>query len=540
MATGSTGGAGLSRLRGRLRGGVYRSVNAARPADYAHQDEKVLEEWPVRREFTALSLIHGDDSAWKDSGEPERVIARLAAAMTARPTLLDAVVYAPDKVLDRLLISCGARGEHPPGGALVNTWIALCWTVEAAWQVVTSAGGPADAGGPAIAAEDLAAMRPVAARVRFLLLSEPMRWRGWRKRQWRPFRRGDAWWDWAPDRQFGGGYGVLGRVLGPGSWERLVDTCRAARAEWRDCLDNYQSHRLLRRARPADLEDDLRLILFRHEGWSRPLVLTGRPLAEPAGLTFEDREVIESAVERHLLPRFAIGPVTRLMLDDDQPARRFLRIILAALAAGAALCAAIFAVVLLRVHLALLAAAACYLFICAGVLLPIEGWGRIWLLRMPAAAAVGIIALDSFMPGGWLTSLTPGGRDALPAVWGGRLGWHAAAALAAASFGYLVIEARNHGVAPVRAIARAAAVTVIGALHALMVALIGLIVIAPAFVGSGQELHDMWAHLTPAHARMILFLATAWCLAFGVFTQILWDDQPITAPLAHMRWRREK
>jgi hypothetical protein len=320
----------------------------------------------------------------------------------------------------------------------------------------------------------------------------------------------------------------------------VVDACRAARAEWRDCLDNYQSHRLLRRACPARLEDDLRLVLFRHKGWSRPLVLAGKPLAEPADLTFEDREIIEDSVERHLLPRFAIGPVARLMLDDDNAGRRVLRISLAALVAASALCTVILAVVLLQVHLALLTAAACYAFICAGVLLPVEGWGRIWLLRMPAAAAVGIIALDSFMPGGWLSSLTPGGRDTLPAAWGGRLGWHAAAVLAAASFGYLVIEARNHGVSPVRAIVRALAVTVIGALHALMVALIGLIVIAPAFVGSGQELHDMWAHLTPAHARAILFLATAWCLAFGVFTQILWDDQPITAPLAHLRWRREK
>jgi len=193
MATGSAGGAGLSRLCERLRGGVYRSVNAARAADHAHQDDKVLEEWPPGGEFAALGLIHGGDSTWQDSGEPERVIARLAAAMTARPTLLDAVVYAPDKVLGRLLVSSGARGVPPPGAALVDTWTALCWTVEAAWRVVTGADGQAGAGVQAIAAEDLAAMRPVAARVRFLVLSEPMRWRGWRKRQRGPFRRGDAW-----------------------------------------------------------------------------------------------------------------------------------------------------------------------------------------------------------------------------------------------------------------------------------------------------------------------------------------------------------
>lgn len=534
MAEGSAREASLSGLRGRLCGGVYRPVNETRPADHAHRDDTALEEWPPDGEFAALSLIHGDALPWRNSGEPEGVITRLAAAMAARPALLDAVIYAPDKVLDRLLPACGARGEQPPGSALVDTWIALCWTIEAAWRVVCGANGQDDAGGRAITAEDLAAMRPVAARVRFLVLSEPMRWRGWRKRRRGPFRRGDAWWDWAPDRQLGGN-GVLGRTLGPESWERLIDACRAARAEWRDCLDNYQAHRLLRRACPASLEDDLGFILFRHKSWSRPLVFADKPLAAPADLTFEDREVIEDAVERHLLPRFAVGMVTRLMLDDDQAPYRVLRVALAVLAAAAAVCAVIFAVVLLRVYLALVPAAACYALICAGVVLPIEGWGRMWLLRMPAAAAVGIIALDSFMPGGWPVS----GHDTLSAEWGGKLGWQAATALAIASFGYLVIEARNHGVAPSRAVARAFAVTVIGALHALMVALIGLVVIAPAFVPSGTGLRDMWAHLTPAHARMILFLATAWCLAFGVFTQILWDDQPITAPLAHMRWREK-
>jgi hypothetical protein len=36
---------------------------------------------------------------------------------------------------------------------------------------------------------------------------------------------------------------------------------------------------------------------------------------------------------------------------------------------------------------------------------------------------------------------------------------------------------------------------------------------------------------------MLLVLAAAWCLAVGVFSQILWDDRPITAPLAHLSWR---
>ena len=38
-------------------------------------------------------------------------------------------------------------------------------------------------------------------------------------------------------------------------------------------------------------------------------------------------------------------------------------------------------------------------------------------------------------------------------------------------------------------------------------------------------------------ALTVLALAAALCMAVGVFSQILWDDRPITAPLAHLSWR---
>ena len=81
------------------------------------------------------------------------------------------------------------------------------------------------------------------------------------------------------------------------------------------------------------------------------------------------------------------------------------------------------------------------------------------------------------------------------------------------------------------------AVTAIGGAHALMVSLVGLVAVAPAFVASGQSLAHLWHRPGYGHAGMVLLLATAWCLAVGVFSQILWDDRPITSPLAHMAWR---
>jgi hypothetical protein len=105
------------------------------------------------------------------------------------------------------------------------------------------------------------------------------------------------------------------------------------------------------------------------------------------------------------------------------------------------------------------------------------------------------------------------------------------------SYGYLVVEARNHGVADWASLRRAAAVAAVGAAHALMVSLIGLAVVAPAFVNNGPALASLWRHPSYRHAGMELALATAWCLAVGVFSQILWDDRPITAPLAHLSWQ---
>jgi hypothetical protein len=81
------------------------------------------------------------------------------------------------------------------------------------------------------------------------------------------------------------------------------------------------------------------------------------------------------------------------------------------------------------------------------------------------------------------------------------------------------------------------AVAAIGAGHALMVSLIGLVVVAPAFIANGSSLAVLWRHPGYRHAGLLLALATVWCLAVGVFSQILWDDRPITAALAHLSWR---
>jgi hypothetical protein len=271
--------------------------------------------------------------------------------------------------------------------------------------------------------------------------------------------------------------------------------------------------------RPAQLEQEIADLIFAGDR-PGPLVLSMRPLREDADPTPEDRSVAADCTERHLLPRFALGLVTRMVLYDRHAGWRWTRRLLAAAVAGAALAAVGCAIALLP-HWAAGLAASCYVLLGTGVaVLPAE-WGMVWLLRMPAASAVGAFSLISFFPGAWLGGV-PGG-------------WFAAGTLLAASVGYLLIEVRNHGVARHAAPGRALLVALIGAVHGLLVTLIGLVWIAPAFSSSG--LGALWSHPGYRNAGMILAIGTAWCLTVGVFSQILWDDRPITAPLAHLSWR---
>jgi hypothetical protein len=494
---------GLDGLMARLQQGACRAAQRSRPADWEFRDEITMaNEWPASV-FAPLADIR--DVPWPDPGGPAQAIAALTAALRTAPALLATLLFSPGTVLAHVLASFSRPGTNGDPG-LADAWIALCWAAEGAWDAVTQ-GLPAEAG---YGASDTELLRPLAARLRFLVLSEPMRWRG----------QDGAWWAWEPDQVFGGS-GVLDRALGERSWGLVVGWCQEARRIWQRCLDADQSQPLLSQARPGELEAELQALGFCEQVRRAPLVLSVRPLAEQAPATAEDKAVADEIIERHLLPRFDVAGAAVLGLYDDSHRRRLARTAATATVALTGL-AAVACAASLEIKPAAALAAAFYVLIGAGVVAYGSVWAAPWLLRLPAAAAVGIIALVSILPGGLLG--TP------------HLGWLAALALTAAACGYLVVQARNHGVAG-RSLWRAVAVAAIGAAHALMVSLIGLVVVAPAFVADGGELALTWHHPRYGHAGTVLLLATAWCLAVGVFSQILWDDRPITAPLAHLSWR---
>jgi hypothetical protein len=414
------------------------------------------------------------------------------------------VLFRPEAVLDRLLASAGQQA------GIAGSWIGLSWISEAAWQAITSKLGSSD-----FAIGDRELLVPLAARLRFLALSEPMRWRAEPSRAW-----------WGDESEKIGKSGLVDQVFGEDSGHLLTGRVREARRRWLDCLDAYESHPFLAQATSRELEQELASLIFRHRRGGAPLSLSVRmPLRESAPPTAADLTIISEVTERHFLPRFDLISVGGLAFSDPLRWRRAGRAALGTAAVLAAL-VTVERAAQLDLRAAAVTAAICYVLIGAGSVALGSSWASIWLLRLPAASAVGLFALVSVLPGGWLTTPSPPG------------GWAACVALALAAYGYLAVEARNHGIAPGLALVRSAGVATVGAVHALLVSLIGLIVVAPAFISDGSKLADLWRHPGGyGHAGMLLLLATAWCLAVGVFSQILWDDRPITAPLAHLQWR---
>jgi hypothetical protein len=505
----------LAELWQRLRGGIYQTSQRSRPVYVGLNDTNELEDWPGDQ-LAPLDGIRQSD--WGIDGQPEKAINDLASQMQARRSLIAAVTFRPDAFLVKF------RNARSPrdGERLVDTWVGMCWLVEAAWRAVT-------VNVPESMASDAALLRPLAARLRFLVLSEPMRWRG---------RQDDAWWAWPRDLQELRGGGIVDRSFGPSTWPLLLSRCREARREWQECLDVYQSHPLLSRAGPKELEEELDALIFRHafpgNHWhaGTPLGLPPETIDQPTRLTAEDQAFVTDVTDQHLLPRFDVAAVARLGLFDDDRAWRWGRRVSAGsvLAAGAA---AVGCAAALDVNLAAVLAAACYLLICAGVVMFPQQWGAIWLLRMPAASAVGIIALISLLPAPWFTNSAAPTIVTVP-----PRGWVAALVLVAISYGYLLVQARNHGVGRRAALGRALGVLLIGAVHAVLVSLVGLDLVGPAFVGNGHNLIALMHKPEYGQAGLALALSAAWCLAVGVFSQILWQDRPITATLAHMSWRK--
>lgn len=323
--------------------------------------------------------------------------------------------------------------------------------------------------------------------------------------------------------------------LGPAT--RLVTRAREAREDWLAVLDTIDDHSLL--ARDIDVEGEVGHLLRSPVNRARLGRADNRAddRADRKNTDPVDVTVWRHCVRRHLLPRFAVGEVWGLARRlAGRAGRAYTHV------ATGAFCAALLLLVLgvgrwwpaasgwLTAAATGAAAVGYGAVLVAGARERAATWP--WLMRQPASAMLGAVTLVALHPAWWRSG-------------GALVKVGAVAALSAVAIGYLTIEAANHGVpAGWKLLRRVAGVSALGWLHAVMVSAVALRWFVPALSEKGGRMAALWSPAelpvgTPA-AWSVFALAAAWCFAAGVFSQILWDEQPFTAPLAHLGWRKER
>jgi hypothetical protein len=326
---------------------------------------------------------------------------------------------------------------------------------------------------------------------------------------------------------------------------RILTLARQARDDWLTVLTQIDDYPTLKQ--DIDIEEEAAVIARLEITRSR--LATANPglnlaPSAAAGTGGPDRaadpdhagiSATEYVVTRLLLPRFAIGRTWRIIYGTVSWQSR--------VAGGLAALAGAASLILLLIGLAdpaggllgaVPVAAICWyaLIALASTFCPRSAWP--WLMRQPASAAVALLALALAPPDWWHNS----GHQQHVAVW-------AALLLTAVGIGYLYMQAGNQDVRGVRRLWRPAVVAASGFLHAAMVTVIGLRYVLPEFAPRPAQAPDLscWWHAAGCgpdalHPWLLIFVAAAWSFAAGVFLQIIWDDQPVTAPLAHVSWRR--
>ncbi|QTD99992.1 hypothetical protein [Streptomyces cyanogenus] len=481
----------LHAFRDRLTGGVLPSARLTRPDDWTRRDTDAFDAAAIVPLLRPLLPLEGRTHA-----RPDAVDAALDQVAMRRDQLIT-LLSSPDHVLVTVAAAMRSVGHHPRPD---RVWSWMCWLTEAAHRRLRDDTG-----------SDAYLLRPLALRLRFLVLSEPLRHREdpvWAAGRLRPAESADP----------------CGNTFGHRTWPLLALRAEEARRDWLATLNTYQSSPLLAGVRSEELDAELVHTVADTPSHGSRFSSTHHTLDKPAVPTVRDDAVLAHILQRHLLPRFRLLHTARLAPATGHDHWRTAVLALATAAVGAAVVGGFAAAYWF--HTAAILASLTYFVLVTGAVRRGPLWAAQWLLRFPAASAFGLFALLA-LPMNWWSDPHP--------RWG-----LAAIALVLGAYGYLVIEVRNHGVDGLRALARASGVLLVGAAHAFLLSLVVLVVVAATYTesvpaGPGRiPLPRLWH--TTGLAWQVLALATAWSLAVGVFSQILWDDRPITAPLAHLTW----
>lgn len=373
-------------------------------------------------------------------------------------------------------------------------------------------------------------LEPLAARTCFYLLAAP----------WRYFDRPPG----ELARRFAGG--TLNSAPG---W--LAHYARQARQGWAQRLRTLGDHPLLF-SWPADqieleierlvlhwpLAAGLRTTLTSATGvdlthGGRPHRLVLHPTANPSPVEeeFHLRQVSDLLLPRFLVDQAAtvLDEVTaeRVASQLSERVRQSIRITPQTLVTSgplATVSAAATAVVLAGLGASWLAVGL-LLVIPAGV------WSAlIWL----AGRAAGFRALLR-LPAGVLLGLVPFLGVGVEKWAGTSTSWPVVLFALPAALAYLWYEATSHGSPPKAALVRAVGVGTVGLAYALLVTGTVLAFVGPAFVDHSRYPLE----LTSSSSLQPLLVAGSGALTLGVFLQVLWDREPITAPLARLEYRND-
>ena len=421
-------------------------------------------------------------NGWDNAEQADARLAALAEALNAPQT--ERVVAEIDRC-SALLLETDVDWMTTNGSGWCSRWRPAARLIEALWPVYEQR------------AEHSLGLRmrlPLVARARFLILSAPF--------------RGDVPQSSWPEIE--ATFGDLGR---------LSQRARLAREAWADELLSYQDRPAIDRLGPRDLENEGRLLTTHDTSWRGSHLALQRP--SDARDPHEERAATERMLRRFYLPRFMLADVASVVWRSMGGWGR-------AAIAGAVLMLVVGAFALPLAAMlntsgpawtrpvgglpgaAAILGAVGYFIVVIHLLVHGPSVAYPFLLRFPAGVAIGLAALLSLQDFDYRAHSAAGAGVVVIAVL------------------YLMVEARNHGVALWPSVRRGLATGLIGLVHGL--------VLSAAAVAAALPALSNYPPVGLRGAAIAQVLLAAGGLTLGVFLQVLWEDRPVTYPLAHMEW----
>jgi len=193
----------LAPLRARLASGVVPGAAQTRGVDRDSRDDAALGavSHPGQALLSLLDELSRLASARAPFGDMAAALSGLADGLARDRSAVIAALFSPQLLLDR--VSAG-RDD------VVDGWRRACWVAEEIWSLIggsTAGLGPHDP--DPVTADDRQLFAPLAARLRFLLLSEPFRHRS---------ESGSVW--------VSAGVPDLGGLFGADTTPRVTSQCR--------------------------------------------------------------------------------------------------------------------------------------------------------------------------------------------------------------------------------------------------------------------------------------------------------------------------